>query len=303
MMQEYVSKVPELNAVLEKLYISPNECKYEEICDMLDEIYLTSDGDVNQEFRHEYASISGKMRELNSENTENIKVFSVDNLVANVTELYDYAVQQRKPYIKNLFKLKDHIGLEAGRISDVDSLRWNIENGWKAVDMKIAYTQNLADSFAGEVERSKSILEKVQLNANECTNQIEEYATIVEGLKDTIKEVKKKTEDVQNDSITILGIFASIVLSFTAGMVFTSSVLENIDKASPYRIVGVILLIGMVLTDLIALLLVYVDRVRMLKPGKMEFPKSIKNMNICYICAFAVDFIVWLVLEKLMLLK
>lgn len=303
MMQEYVSKVPELNAVLEKLYISPEECNYEEIFAALDEIYLTSDGEVNQEFRHEYASISGKMRELNSENTESIKVFSVDNLVSNITDIYDYAVQQKKPYIKNLFKLKDHISLEAGRISDVDGLRWNIENGWKAVEMKIAYTENLADSFAGEVERSKNLLEKVQANANECTKQIGESAVIVEGLKDTVKEVKKKTEDVQKDSITILGIFASIVLSFTAGMVFTSSVLENIDKASPYRIVGVVLLIGMVLTDLIALLLVYIDRIRMVKPGKMEFPKSIIIMNICFICGFVADFVVWLVLEKLMLLK
>ncbi len=303
MMQEYVSKVPELNTVLEKLYISPEECNHEEICAMLDEIYLTSDGEVNQEFRHEYASISGKMRELNSENTESVKVFFVDNLVSNITDVYDYAVQQKKPYIKNLFKLKDHISLEAGRISDVDGLRWNTENGWKAVDMKIAYTQDLANSFAEEVRRSKDILETVQSNAKECTKQIEDSAMIVEGLKDTVEEVKKKTEEVQKDSITILGIFASIVLSFTAGMVFSSSVLENIDKASPYRIVGVVLLIGMVLTDLIALLLVYIDRIRMVKPGKMELPKTIKNMNICYICGFAADFIAWLILEKLMLQK
>lgn len=301
-MQEYVSKVPEINAVIEKLYISTNECNYEEICTMLDEIYLTSDGEVNQEFRHEYASISGKMRELNSENKESIKVFSVDNLVSNITDIYDYAVQQKKPYVKNLFKLKDHISLEAGRISDVDGLRWNIENGWKAVDMKIAYTENLANSFAGEVSRSKEILEKVQSNANECTKQIKDSEAIVESLEDTVEKIKQKTEDVQKDSITILGIFASIVLSFTAGMVFTSSVLENIDKASPYRIVGIVLLIGLILTNLISLLLIYIDRARMIKTEKMTLPKSVKVMNICYICGFVVDFITWILLEKLMIL-
>ena len=47
--------------------------------------------------------------------------------------------------------------------------------------------------------------------------------------------VQEKQRDMQKEYITILGIFASIVLAFTGGMAFSSSILENIDKSSVYR--------------------------------------------------------------------
>ena len=295
-MKEYVSKVQEINELIERLCIAPSECEYEDIFLLLDQIYLTPDGALNSNFRHEYASISGKMRELNGENKDGISVFSLDNLVQNIIGVYDYAVKHEKLYIKNLFKLKDHISLEAGRISAVDEIAWRMQNQQESVVTQLKYTEALAGQFDEQVRRQKNLLEDLESTANKGKEQIEES-------KKTLEDMNAKIESTQKDSITILGIFASIVLSFTAGMVFTSSVLENIDKASPYRIVGVVLLIGIVLTDLIALLLVYIDRVRMVKPGKMEFPKSIKIMNVCYICGFVADFIVWLIIEKLMLPK
>lgn len=291
-MHEYISKVQELNEVIERLCIVPSECEYEDIFLLLDQIYLTPEGELNADFRHEYASISGKMRELNGESKDGISVFSLDNLVQNIIGVYDYAVEHDKLYIKNLFKLKDHIGLEVGRIIAVDELAWRMQNQQKETAEQLRYTQVLAGQFDEQVRRQKNILEDLQETACNGKEQIKKS-------EETLENMNSKIESIQKDSITILGIFASIVLSFTAGMVFTSSVLQNIDKASPYRIVGVILVIGMVLTDLIALLLVYIDRIRMVKPGPMTLPKSIKVMNVCYICGFCADFIVWLLLERL----
>lgn len=301
-MKEYVSKVSELNGIIERLCIVPGECNFEEICGMLDGIYFTPDDKQNGEFRHEYASISGKMRELSREEKDGIKVFSLDNLVSNITDLYDYALKQNKPYIKNLFKLKDHISLEAGRIAAVEELKWEIDNGQESVKVQLEYTKNLADDFDGQVKESKELLERLQNTANECSEQITESEKTLKKLEKTSQKIQGKMESVQKDSITILGIFASIVLSFTAGMIFSSSVFENIDKASPYRIVGVVLLIGLVITNLIAFLLMYIDRVRQVNPDKIEYPKCIKVMNVCYVCGFVADFVAWLVLEKLVLI-
>lgn len=294
----YTSKVKELNAVIEKLYMATGESECEEICSMLDEIYLTPEGEVDPEFRHEYTSISGKIRELNAEKVNGEKVFSLDYLLHNISYVYDYAVCKNKPYVKNLFKLKDHIGLEAGRITLVEEMQWQISNGQESVKANLEYTKNLAESFDGEVRKSKDLLEKLQSMADNNDKQIENAKEALSELKQTSDDIVDKAESVQKDSVTILGIFASIVLSFTAGMVFSSSVLENIDKASPYRIVGVILLIGAVITNLVVILLIYIDKVRMVKTVVIEYPKCIKVMNGLYIAGFIADFIAWILLEK-----
>lgn len=59
---------------------------------------------------------------------------------------------------------------------------------------------------------------------------------------DLNKNYKKLSEELnkqQTQYITILGIFASIVLTFVAGLAFSTSVLSNIDKANAYRLVFV----------------------------------------------------------------
>ncbi len=63
---------------------------------------------------------------------------------------------------------------------------------------------------------------------------------------------------MQKEYISILGIFAAIVLAFTGGIVFSGSVLENIDKSSIYRITLITFIIGLVFFDLIWLLIDFI---------------------------------------------
>ncbi|NID08361.1 hypothetical protein EGM91_007145, partial [Helicobacter pylori] len=65
---------------------------------------------------------------------------------------------------------------------------------------------------------------------------------------DLNKNYKKLSEELnkqQTQYITILGIFASIVLTFVAGLTFSTSVLSNIDKANAYRLVFVMAFIAL----------------------------------------------------------
>lgn len=295
-MQGYTSKVQLINKIIEKLLQVSDENGCEQICGLLDQVYLTEDGKVDENFRHEYASISGKIRELNS---TGVGTSTVDTLVYNIDYVYEYAKSKNKVYLKNLFKLKDHIGLEAGRITLVQQMQWEISHSRESVKSEMAYTQSLAESFSQEVRRTKGILDKLQKTARENEQQIEKTKKALEDLQKTSNDVVDKMESVQKDSITILGIFASIVFAFTAGMLFSSSVLENIDKASPYRLVGIVLLIGAVITNLIVLLLLYIDRIRMVKQVKIVYPRSIIIMNVFYIIGFIADFVVWLLIEKI----
>lgn len=65
---------------------------------------------------------------------------------------------------------------------------------------------------------------------------------------DLNKNYKKLSEELnkqQTQYITILGIFASIVLTFVAGLAFSTFVLSNIDKANACRLVFVMAFIAL----------------------------------------------------------
>lgn len=302
-MHGYISKAQELNEIIEKLFMEASENDCEVICSMFDKIYLNENGNINDNFRHEYSSISGKIRELNSEELNGQKIFQLDNLLFNIQNVYDYAVKVEKPYVTSLFILKDHIGLEVGRIRLVEQIEWKISNGQESVKAQLKYIQSLAASLREQIESSATLQSQLRNNEENNRDNIEKAKHTLENLNIAANEMEQKIESIHKDSITILGIFASIVLSFTAGIVFSSSVLENVHKASPYRIVGTILLIGFVLTNIITILLVYIDRIRMVHHGVIQYPKCIKVMNFIYIAAFIVDFIAWLVLERLDLVQ
>ena len=99
------------------------------------------------------------------------------------------------------------------------------------------------------------IYDHVQLNIN----QIENASNI---FKNSIMDAKSKLHDeikgIEREYITILGIFASIVLAFVGGITFTTSVLQNIDKVSVFRLILTVDVIGAVLVNVIYLLISFI---------------------------------------------
>lgn len=83
-------------------------------------------------------------------------------------------------------------------------------------------------------------------------------------------ELYKEFKGIEKEYITILGIFASIIISFVAGITFSTSVLENMHSVGIYRLVLVILLIAFVLLNAINLLVRYIFRLN--KAESCKFP-------------------------------
>ncbi|MDM8240130.1 hypothetical protein QUW63_13620 [Pseudoflavonifractor phocaeensis] len=73
-------------------------------------------------------------------------------------------------------------------------------------------------------------------------------------------ELYKEFKGIEKEYITILGIFSTIIISFVAGITFSTSVLENMHSVGIYRLVLVILLIGFVLLNTINLFVRYIFR-------------------------------------------
>ena len=275
----------EIGNLITELFQILDDKDFESICDKLDSIYLTPEGELDPDFRHEYSSISGKIQELIEYEEEGINPYIIQYLIENIDCLYDYAVKKDKKYIKNLFKLKDHIGLEAGRIELVRRLRWEIESSKESVKTQLDELHKQANILDTNLAESQKILFEALRTSNQADDSMKK-------LEISAKDMEKKIENVHRDSISILGIFASIVLSFTAGIGFTGAILENIDAVSPYRLMATVIALGLILINLVSILLIYIDKIRTVKE-EIKFPLFLIILDVFLAVCLVIIFIAY----------
>ena len=113
-----------------------------------------------------------------------------------------------------------------------------------------------------------------------------------------LEQLSEKAANMQKDYITILGIFSSIVITFVAGMVFSSSVLSNIDKASIYRLTFVMLMVALMLFNLLNLLLDFIRRVNQrrvaTRSNENQADSVIGGINLVLFIMLFIDLAAWL---------
>lgn len=88
-----------------------------------------------------------------------------------------------------------------------------------------------------------------------------ERAEIEKEFRNTIEEFRNELKNIEKGYITILGIFASIVLAFVGAITFTTSVLQNIDKASIFRLILIVDVIGAVVINILYLLISFILKI------------------------------------------
>lgn len=224
-------------------------------------------------YRHLYSDIFAVLTSIDAEDVKG----SIDALQENVRvvyESYDKCAtctdDEKKEIQQSLRKLFDHINLDASRI-----------NYMRKIDQK------------GEDNKISLI--------NSIETQKKELNTIS-------KNLELKTQDMQKDYTTILGIFASIVLTFVASMVFSTAVLANVEKASIYRILIVVWGLGFILINLLHMLISFINSLNtrgnnnsvlshfFLNLEKEKKPTfNIKKVNLCFLIVSCVILIAWLI--------
>ncbi|UOR70694.1 hypothetical protein [Helicobacter pylori] len=156
-----------------------------------------------------------------------------------------------------------------------------------------------------EVESIKPKLEKLYDHMNlECI-RLQDFDEKMSRVKDVSikledelnKNYKKLSEELnkqQTQYITILGIFASIVLTFVGGLAFSTSVLSNINKANAYRLVFVMAFIALFFGNILYLLFSFLSKISLSeeKKDKQEnfFKKLIFWFNLMVIILFVIGF-------------
>ena len=133
-----------------------------------------------------------------------------------ISELYSLNDDQSSIFITNLNTLKGYSDSIQNDEKKYDDTKKFIVKLYDYVHLFIFQDYKVDKFFADKIEQSKS------------------------DLKDEVKQL-------QSQYITILGIFASFVVTFVGGLSFSSSVLNSISSVSAYRLFVVILLLGFVL--------------------------------------------------------
>ena len=131
----------------------------------------------------------------------------------------------------------------------------------------------LYDHLNLELIRLKYLFPKIQ----DTNAKIQEADNKVNDLTNQTNDIKKNAEDMQKNYITILGIFASIVLAFVSSLAFSTSILQNIDKASIYRLVAVVSLIAIFIVNILNFLFSFIMRIHY---GRDDESSKFKPLNL-----------------------
>ena len=204
----------------------------------LESIYYNCD---EENFRHFYSDIFSALTLIDGDPA----LGSLDILAQNIQTIKNGYMPKNKDengklinISKEIVKLYDHTNLDIARIN---------------------YTKTMTNDTRSELIKNKLLVTQLEEKVRTSDAAFKELSQkTIEDARQLSGVVQEKQRDMQKEYITILGIFASIVLAFTGGMAFSSSILENIDKSSVYRSVLIAFVIGLVFFNLIWLLIDFI---------------------------------------------
>ena len=225
----------------------------------------SSDG---ESFRHFYSDIFSVLTMIK----QGDKPGSVDVLGQNLSEIRKGYRPINTDSTGNLIdisdkinKLYDHVSLDIARMGYSDAADW-----------KLSQESNLAN---------------IRSQISEITVSQEKLRQEAQTIGNTQKEQKESLDNAQREYIAILGIFAAVVLAFTGGIAFSTSVLQNLHVSSIYRIILVSLVIGLVLINLLYGLFYYIDR--LVNKSSEAKIAPLKIVNVVFILLLISTILAW----------
>lgn len=179
----------------------------------------------SDDYRHNYSSVYTEVLLLTEEKVKNIncqekgtREGTFEVLTFNLKKIALYSKENKENhelYLK-IRKLYDHVSLEQARKSTYENL----------LDEYIMVKEDL--------ESTKDFINKTKKKAD---------------------KLREEVENSKKEYVSILGIFASIVLGFTGALSFTNSVFSNLTEVSSSKLFIAIASVGAVIIILLKMLL------------------------------------------------
>ena len=212
-------------------------------------------------FRHFYSAFYVVVdRIMRGEQQDEVLMDNLNRLRLLVEKDQDEAQAYSNLYSR-LPKLVDHIDLELSRYrtiiqSEQRYLNLNIKNN--DLETRVQKAVEDIEKANSTLESSKRDYSELEDKINKTSDKIAAAQSQIDSAEEKANKTERALKKTQQEYITILGIFASIVLAFTGGIAYSTSVLDNLHQASIYRILAIAVIIGFVLFNLIYLLLLFI---------------------------------------------
>lgn len=163
------------------------------------------------------------------------------------------------------------------------------ERGIFATNLEKLLLYSLDDKNAVS-DDSKKLIVKIYDHFQLALHQIENANNIfANSIEDAKENLQKQIKGVEKEYITILGIFASIVLAFVGGITFSTSVLQNISGISVFRLLLIVDFLAFVLINVIYILVKFIFTINE-KDAKLF---NVKMLNIACIVIAIIIIIGW----------
>lgn len=177
----------------------------------------------DHDYRHSYYEISKFIEQQDPE----VRTALSTNLEIILKNAYEK--NKSKHLIKGLLKLTDHVSLETLRLARMDTVKY------------------ISDKITNDVSKAKEDVSKTKDDVEEQVKQI--------------TDTKEKLNSVQTELVTILGVFAGIVVGFSTSFQLLAQSFAHLDDVHFHKMIAYLCVIGVIMFDSIFLLLFAVARV------------------------------------------
>lgn len=203
----------------------------------------------------DYTSITSKQKE---------RINNILNMLQTPSDKFDEQVQNTYLEFKKISKKERILYYEiTNRIFNIDDKEDGtiLSNAEKLVDYADANMNENEDDIrcyrmiCKFWDHCNLAYKQKELNKNtqeSLNNQFKSY------MEPYINDFKQSEKEMQTQYISILGIFAAIVLAFTGGMTLSASVLNNIHHASVYKLIIIACIVGLIFMFMMWLLMDFI---------------------------------------------
>lgn len=170
--------------------------------------------------------------------------------------------------------------------SEISSYLFNLEQ-----EKRVIFLTNVEKMLICSLGKEASISEdaakivvKIYDHTQLVNYQIENMNDIfAQRIVDAKMDLHNEIKGIEKEYITILGIFAAIVLAFVGSFTFSTSVLNNVTNTNIYKLAFIAVVIGFVFYNLVGILIDFLkeinDKVERADNGKIKEDSTRKRVN------------------------
>lgn len=219
----------------------------------------------NENLRHSYSKITDIIITFLKNGKDDNVTLIVEYLDSVLTKLENEKQETTELY-KKISKLIDHINLEV--------YRYNYYSGLAGESAELTQKMQIAKEQLTKVYDDCSLRDDISNLINKSDK-----------LEKNVKKAERLVDNLNLQLVSVLGIFASIIIAFFGGFSFFTSVFNNLDQRMS-KIILIASLVGFIVFNLIVFLITSISFIINKPIPLITFDKNRTKQKTFYKCVF-----------------